>query len=120
MAQYFGKRPIFVTAITGFFACTIWSARTEGYRALVASRVLCAFFGACTEALPAAVVQDLFFLHERGKQMGIYEGMLQAGGIFGLVLAGFITDRGWRWNLWVFTCLPGPQLTTRFAQLSPD
>jgi MFS family permease len=35
--------------------------------------------------------------------MGIYEAMLQAGGIFGLVLAGFITDRGWRWNLWVFS-----------------
>lgn len=115
MALYFGRRPAFVIAITGFLACTIWSAKTQSYNALIASRILCAFFGSITEALPAAVVKDLFFLHERGKQMGIYTAFLQGGGMIGFILAGFITDIGWRWNLWV---LP-PTRPQRFFHCPP-
>ena len=38
------------------FACEIWSAKSPTYQSLLASRVVGTFFGACTEALGAVVV----------------------------------------------------------------
>ena len=61
-----------------------------------------AFMGSSTEALAAAVVPDLFFLHERGYWMGIYTLFLSAGAALGAIISGFvITGVGWRWNFWV-------------------
>lgn len=61
-----------------------------------------AILGASTEALAAAVIPDLFFLHERGKWMGIFFLFLTNGGAFGAIMSGFIiTDLGWRWVFWV-------------------
>jgi MFS family permease len=61
-----------------------------------------AFMGSSTEALAAAVVPDLFFLHERGWWMGIYTLFLTAGGAAGAIISGFvITGLGWRWSFWV-------------------
>jgi len=96
-----------VVAILGLFVTILWSAKATSFRSFVAARVLSAFFGSCTEAVPAVVVKDLFFLHERGRQMGIFILFLGAGGSLGFVLSGFITEYlSWRWNFWVRTfCL---------------
>jgi MFS family permease len=61
-----------------------------------------AFMGSATEALAAAVVADLFFLHERGWWMGVYMIFLANGGAIGSIMSGFvITGVGWRWLFWV-------------------
>ena len=61
-----------------------------------------AFMGSSTEALSAAVVPDLFFLHERGWWMGVYAFSLTAGAASGAIISGFvITSLGWRWSFWV-------------------
>jgi MFS family permease len=61
-----------------------------------------AFAGSATEALPAAVIPDLFFLHERGLWMGLYSLFLTVGGAIGAIISGFmITNVGYRWVFWV-------------------
>lgn len=42
----------------------------------MAARVIHAFGSSVCEALPVQLVNDIFFLHERGKRLGYYTGML--------------------------------------------
>jgi hypothetical protein len=40
------------------------------------TRVLHAFGSGVCEALPVQLVNDIFFLHERGKRIGYYTGII--------------------------------------------
>jgi MFS family permease len=103
LGLYFGTRPIFVAASFLLFGTTIWSAVATSWSSFVAARVLCAFAGSCGEALPAAVVRDLFFLHQRGWWMGVYMFFFQCAVFIGGIASGFIiTAGGWRWHFWVY------------------
>jgi MFS family permease len=103
--MYFGTRPTFLVAATGLFVTTIWSAVAQSFASLEASRILCAFCAGAGEALPATVVQHLFFLHQRGLWLGIYTFLLSTGSSIGVFISGFvITSWGWRWHFWVCFC----------------
>jgi MFS family permease len=68
----------------------------------VAARVVAAFAASSNEGLTSAINADLFFLHERGKWMGIYILGLNSGPILGSLISGFVVQSlGWRWHLWV-------------------
>ena len=41
----------------------------------MAARVIQGFASSVCEALPVQLVNDIFFLHERGKHLGYYTGM---------------------------------------------
>ena len=102
MGLYFGTRPTFLLASILLFGTAIWSAVARSWDSLVAARIISAFAGSCGEALPATVVTDLFFLHERGWWMGVYIFFFQCAGYIGTIASGFIiTGRGWRWHFWV-------------------
>jgi MFS family permease len=99
---YFGRRPCFIVSSGLFFGTILWSGGASSYGSLVASRVLNAFAGSASEGLCAAVVADLFFLHERGRWMSVYIFFLVNGTTFGTIVSGFIvTNLGWRWLFWV-------------------
>ena len=100
--MYIGRRPCFVFSSCVFFGTIFWSATTHDWNGFVASRVLMAFMGSSTEGLAAAVIPDLFFLHERGYWMGVLTLFWCAGAALGAIVSGFvITALGWRWNFWV-------------------
>jgi MFS family permease len=102
LALYFGTRPIFLTACLLLLATAIWSAVAHSWPSFVAARIICGFAVSCGEALPATVVKDLFFLHERGWWMGVYMFFFQAAYFVGAIGSGFlITSSGWRWHFWV-------------------
>lgn len=48
------------------------SALSESYNVLLGFRILHGFASSVCEALPAQVVTDVFFLHERGTALGWY------------------------------------------------
>src|SRR5271167_4638905 len=102
MAMYLGRRPVFIFTSFFFFAAIVWSTATHNWHSFVAARVLTGIMGSCTEALAAAIVPDLFFLHERGWWMGMYTLFLTAGAAMGAIISGFVTTGvGWRWSFWV-------------------
>jgi MFS family permease len=85
------------------FATLIWSATTHSFHSLEAARIIAAFALCCGEVLPAIVVKDIFFLHERGWWMGVYMYLFQAGPCALIIGSSFlITAKGWRWQFWVF------------------
>lgn len=64
----------------------IWGAVASSFESLLWSNVVAAFAGSSTEALGAAMVNDLYFLHERGWYvtrccffLGFWDGQLTKG-----------------------------------------
>ncbi|CAK7204889.1 hypothetical protein SEUCBS139899_007651 [Sporothrix eucalyptigena] len=107
-AEYFGKRPVFVVSSAIFFAFLCWSATAKSFETLLTSRVILSIAGGSTEALGAAIVNDLFYLHERGAKMGMYMVGLTLGNSVGPLIGGFVAETiGWRWFLWLSTILSG-------------
>lgn len=56
LANYFGKRPIFVFASLLLCLCYIWGAVATSFKSLLWSNIIAAFAGSSTEALGAAMV----------------------------------------------------------------
>lgn len=60
LANYFGKRPIFVVACLGLSMCYLWGAVAGSFESLLWSNIVGAFFGSSTEAVGASTVNDLY------------------------------------------------------------
>lgn len=102
VANYFGKRPVFVFALLLLSLCCIWGAVAKSFESLLWSQIVAAFAGSSTEALGAAMVNDLYFLHERGNLMGWYMNAIAGGNSIGPLICGFVTTGiGWRWHKWI-------------------
>jgi len=56
MANYFGKRPIFVFASLLLSVCFLWGAVATSFESLFWSNVIAAFAGSSTEAVGVAIV----------------------------------------------------------------
>lgn len=56
LANYFGKRPVFVFASGLLCLCYIWGAVAKSFKSLLWSNIIAAFAGSSTEALGAAIV----------------------------------------------------------------
>jgi MFS family permease len=63
MANCFGKRPVFVFALLLLSLCYLWGAVAKSFESLLWSNIIAAFAGSSTEALGAAIVNDIYFLH---------------------------------------------------------
>ena len=57
-----------------FIAGLIGASQSTTFTGLMVCRVLHAFGSGVCEALPVQLVNDIFFLHERGKRIGYYTG----------------------------------------------
>lgn len=67
----------------------------------MACRVIHCFGASVCEALPVQLVNDIFYLHERGKRLGIYTVCLCAGAT-GPLFAGYMLDGGLSWRLFFY------------------
>lgn len=109
IANYFGKRPVFVLASLILCVAYIWGACAQSFESLLWSNIVAAFAGSSTEALGAAMVNDMYFLHERGFMMGIYMNSISGGNTIGPLICGFVVESlGWRWHKWmavIFTAI---------------
>ncbi|KAK8088998.1 hypothetical protein PG997_003959 [Apiospora hydei] len=106
VANYIGKRPVFVFASLLLTLCSIWGATADGFKSLLWSNIIGAFAGSSTEALGASMVNDLYFLHERGSKMGIYTNAISGGNTIGPLFCSFVLQGlSWRWHKWITTIL---------------
>ncbi|KAH7314298.1 polyamine transporter [Rhexocercosporidium sp. MPI-PUGE-AT-0058] len=90
LMRVIGKRSILLLALPVFVAANVWSAKTKDFNQLLASCVLSGFASAAAEASVAAVVTDLFFVHERGAKLMIFHFALSSGIFLGPLISAFI------------------------------
>lgn len=90
IANYFGKRPVFVFCSLLLCLAYVWGAVAQSFKSLLWSNIVAAFAGSSTEALGAAMVSDLYFLHERSHFMSIYMNAISGGNTIGPLICGFV------------------------------
>ncbi|KAH6708836.1 major facilitator superfamily domain-containing protein [Leptodontidium sp. MPI-SDFR-AT-0119] len=107
----YGRRPVYIFAFVVYFFMIIGSGAATTYAGEIVTRLFLGLAGGAGECLAPLTITDIFFLHERGLYMAIYNAALSTGVAFGSVISGLITiNHGWRVIYWVGAALVGSTL----------
>ncbi|KAI1269398.1 major facilitator superfamily domain-containing protein [Xylariaceae sp. FL1019] len=96
-----GRRPVMLVSLITFCAGILGASRATTFQGLMGARVVHAFGSCVCEALPVQLVNDIFFLHERGERIGYYTVCLCLG-TFASLPAGYILSGGYGWRLFFY------------------
>lgn len=106
----YGRRAVLLACtIIGLFDA-LWRALAKSYGSMLAAAAINGISGGASQILPAALVSDVMFLHERGLYMGIFTCSLFGSLAIGPVVSGVMSQEyNWRSYWWVdfamFACL---------------
>ncbi|KAI1760592.1 MFS general substrate transporter [Hypoxylon sp. FL1150] len=99
-----GRRPVMLGSLLAFIAGLAGSSQANDFEGLMAARVIQCFGAGICEALPVQLVNDIFFLHERGKHIGYYTfGMCFAA--MATIPAAYMLPTQYSWRLFFYVCL---------------
>ncbi|QKX62941.1 uncharacterized protein TRUGW13939_10109 [Talaromyces rugulosus] len=99
-----GRRPVTLLSMAFFVGGLIGASQATTYEGLMAARVIHGFGSGVCESLPVQLVNDIFFLHERGKKLGYYTFCLCLGATCPLY-AGYMLAGGYSWRLFFYVVL---------------
>ncbi|KAI6083400.1 putative MFS transporter [Hypoxylon rubiginosum] len=97
----YGRRPVMLFSLLTFAAGLIGASQCTTYGGLMAARIIHCFGSSVCEALPVQLVNDIFFLHERGERIGYYTVCLCLG-TFASLPAGYMLSGGYSWRLFFY------------------
>ncbi|KUJ06858.1 MFS general substrate transporter [Mollisia scopiformis] len=93
----YGRRPMYIISFSGYFATAIWCGTTSNFTSELVGRIFLGFFSGAGECLGPATISDIFFLHERGTMMAMYNFATGSGVSIGIIISGFIVvNNSWR------------------------
>ena len=103
IADLFGRKWTFIAGLIGFAAASALGGAAQSFGLLVAARALQGVFGAMLAPAALSLLATTFTdPAERAKAFGVYGAIAGAGGAFGLLLGGALTEvLDWRWCLYV-------------------
>jgi EmrB/QacA subfamily drug resistance transporter len=103
IADLFGRKWTFIAGLIGFAGASAVGGAAQSFEVLVGARAVQGVFAALLAPAALSLLATTFTdPKERGKAFGIYGAIAGAGGAFGLLLGGFLTEvLDWRWCLYV-------------------
>ncbi|KAK3321726.1 major facilitator superfamily domain-containing protein [Apodospora peruviana] len=101
MYRKFGRRPVMLASMLTYAVGIIAASQTTTFGGLMGARVVHALGSGVCEALPVQLVNDIFFLHERGQKLGWYTVALCLGAT-GPMFSGFMLAGGYSWRLYFY------------------
>jgi EmrB/QacA subfamily drug resistance transporter len=103
IADMVGTRRTLQIAIVGFAVASALGGAAPSTGILIAARGLQGAFGALMAPSILSTLSTTFTdVRERGKAFGIYAAIAIAGGAFGMIIGGLLTEYlSWRWCLFV-------------------
>jgi MFS family permease len=108
LAKIFGKRPIYVFASLIMIIVSIWGAAADNYDSFLASRIVGALGMAPYEVLVQATISDLYFVHERGTRIAVWNLFLLTGICGAGFVSGYIIEfLGYEWTFGICAILFG-------------
>lgn len=108
LAKIYGKRPIYIFASVIMFVTSIWAAASKSYDSFLAARIVSALGMAPYEILVLATIKDMYFVHERGTRIAMWNLFLMCGIAGGSLISGYIIQNlGFRWTFWICAILFG-------------
>ncbi|KAI0203404.1 putative MFS transporter [Astrocystis sublimbata] len=112
----FGRRPVMLGSLAAFIAGLAACSRANSFGSLMAARIVhCLGAGIC-EALPVQLVNDIFFLHERGIMLGYYTFALCLAALASLP-AAYMLPTPYSWRLFFYVILAFATVLFIFAFL---
>lgn len=82
-ANIWGKRPFFVISTMLLLVSNIWGYFANSFPSLAAMRIFQGMASAPLETLVTSTVSDLFFVHQRGLRLSLWNVMLGTGVLIG-------------------------------------
>ena len=103
IADLFGRKWTFIIGLLGFAGASALGGAAQSFGLLVGARALQGMFAALLAPAALSLLATTFTEpRERAKAFGIYGAIAGAGGAFGLLLGGILTEvLDWRWCLYV-------------------
>jgi EmrB/QacA subfamily drug resistance transporter len=103
IADLFGRKWTFIAGLLGFAGASALGGAAQSFGLLVGARALQGVFAALLAPAALSLLATTFTEpKERAKAFGIYGAIAGAGGAFGLLLGGALTEvLDWRWCLYV-------------------
>ncbi|KAH8898833.1 putative MFS transporter [Thozetella sp. PMI_491] len=99
-----GRRPVMLGTMLAFIAGLIGTTQATTFGGLMAARTVFSFASGVCEALPVQLVNDIFFIHERGGRIGYYTACLCLAS-FAPLPAGYMLAAGYSWRLYFYVIL---------------
>jgi MFS transporter, DHA2 family, multidrug resistance protein len=98
----FGRKPLFLTAVTGFIVTSMLCGAAVSLGQMVVFRLLQGIFGAPLVPLSQSVLLDVYPPEQQGQATAIFGLGVMLGPILGPTLGGWLTDTySWRWVFYV-------------------
>ncbi|WXC44608.1 hypothetical protein QX201_004343 [Fusarium graminearum] len=111
ISDTFGRRPIYLLAITIFLAATAWCGAAQSIGSLIAARAVCGLGAGGVSSMGMIISSDTVRLKYRGIYQAYINLCVGIGGCLGLVFGGYLCDQvGWRGAFYI-------QLPVLFAYL---
>jgi EmrB/QacA subfamily drug resistance transporter len=103
IADLFGRKWTFIAGLLGFAGASALGGAAQSFGLLVGARALQGVFAAMLAPAALSLLATTFTEpSERAKAFGIFGAIAGAGGAFGLLLGGLLTEvLDWRWCLYV-------------------
>ncbi|KAK7202869.1 serine/threonine kinase 16 [Myxozyma melibiosi] len=101
LAKAYGKRPMYIFAITLMFTSCIWGGASTSFNSLLGSRIYAGFGMAPYEVLVQCTLNDMYFVHEKATRVAVWNLFLLCGISGGGLVAGYIIQNmHWKWTFW--------------------
>ncbi|KAJ7242882.1 MFS general substrate transporter [Mycena haematopus] len=97
LACRIGRRPVYLISALGSAVFTLAAGFVHSYGALLAVRAVQASFISVAMSLGGPSVNDMFFVHEKGRKMGVWVLFVTCGPCLGPLIVGYLVqNHGWR------------------------
>jgi MFS family permease len=113
----FGKRPVYLATSTLLMVMTIWASYAPTFTQFTVARIFMGIGAAPLEFLVGASINDIYFVHERGLPMAIWNLALVNGINITPPIAGQILgnpDLGYKWAFRIFAIATGVLIVLQF------
>jgi EmrB/QacA subfamily drug resistance transporter len=106
LGDAFGRRRMFLAALTGFVVCSAAAGAAQSAAMLVAARLVQGVAAGALAPQNSALIQQLFRGAERGRAFGLFGATVGISTAVGPVIGGLIIalaggPDGWRWIFYV-------------------
>lgn len=100
IADTIGRRPIIIFGTAMALVASIGAALAPNYSGYMAARFFQGLGVSPASNVGLAVINDIFFEHERGQKVGMWVLAIDLGLLFGPLLGGMISLAGYDWIQW--------------------
>ncbi|KEF62286.1 uncharacterized protein A1O9_00258 [Exophiala aquamarina CBS 119918] len=103
LATVVGKRPVFLLTSVILVASSCWGGGAKSYSSLLGARTVQGLgMGSFLSLSGTASINDVFFVHERGFRVGLWNAaVIVSINVAPIISSRIIVACGWRWAFWI-------------------